>query len=258
MTNEDGRSHLDGIIDGVVQDLMQKDARGDLTARVMRGLREPAPRPWFLGSPALAAASFAVIVLVAAAMLLLRQPERSSVPSIEVASGLPADLPSSAPAPSAPAVPLPAGTDRAARVRPAAPAATPSSESIFGPRRGEVGAASVRASTAIWVELTLVETSPSGEVRRQPVTLVLRRDAQPGTAISRAEGSFQLAVVPEFVPNGVNLVVDLQSPLSRKFTAPVRPAEVERSQIFESVDPQSGRRTVIEARARFLNPDAQR
>lgn len=258
MTNEDGRSRLDGIIDGVVQDLMRKDARGDLTARVMRGLREPAPRRWFTGAPALAAASFAVIVLVAAAALLLRQPAHHSVPSIEVASGLPAELPSSVPAPRAPEVPLPPVTDRAARARPAAPAAAPSAESIFGPRRGAVGAASVRSAAAIWIELTLVETSAAGDVRRQPVTLVLRRDAQPGTPLSRAEGVFRLAVVPEFVPDGVNLVVDLQSPLSRKFTAAVRPAEVERSQIFEAVDPQTGRRTVIEARARFLDPDAQR
>jgi hypothetical protein len=257
MTNEDGRSRLDGIIDGVVQDLMQKDARGDFTARVMRSLDEPAPHRWFLNAPAMAAASFAVIVVVATMLMALRQPASHNLPSIEVASGLPAELPSSAPAPRAPEAPLATGMDKT-RVRPVAPAGAPSAEAIFGPRRGAVGAASVRASTAIWVELTLVETFPSGDVRRQPVTLVLRRDAQPGTAIARAEGVFQLAVVPEFVPDGVNLVVDLQSPLSRKFTAAVRPAEGERSQIFEAVDPQSGRRTVIEARARFLNPDAQR
>lgn len=257
MHNEHERSRLDGVIDAVVHDMMQSDARAGFTARVLRALDEPAPRPWFVRAPALAAASFAVLVVVAAVMLLGRQPAAPDVPSIQVASGVPAALPVAIPAPQAPAIPA-AGGARTADVPRSTPPAAPTSESIFGPRSAAVAAASVPATNVIWVELTLIESSPSGEQRRQPVTIVLRRDARPGTPISRAEGAFQLTVVPEFVPDGVNLAVELQSPVSRKFTAALRPGEVERSQVFETVDSSSGRRTVIEARARFLGPDAQR
>ncbi len=258
MTNDHERSRLDGIIDAAVHDMMQTEGRGDLTARVMRTIGEPVRRPWFTGVPALAVASFAVIVLVAAVMMFVRQPASHMVPSIEVASGLPAEVLSGVPAPRAPEIPLAEGPQTVPGVRAVTPPTAPSAESIFGPRRGQVGAASVTPEAVLWLELTLIETMPSGEPRRQPVTMVLRQDAQPGTAVSRAEGVFQVAVVPEFVQGAVNLRVDVGTPVRRQFTATIRPGERERSHIFEDVDPQSGRRTVIEARGRFLRPDAQR
>ena len=258
MTNDHERSRLDGIIDAAVHDMMQTEGRGDLTARVMRTIGEPVRRPWFTAVPALAVASFAVVVLVAAVMILVRQPAPHMVPSIEVASGLPAELLSGVPAPRAPEIPLAAGPEMVSGARSVTPPAAPSAESIFGPRRGQVSAASVTPEAVFWLELTLIETSSSGQPRRQPVTMVLRRDAQPGAAVSRAEGVFQVAVVPEFVAGGVNLRVDVSTPVRRQFTATIRRGERERSQIFEEVDPQSGRRMVIEARGRFLGPDAQR
>lgn len=258
MTNDHERSRLDGIIDTVVHDLMQTDSRGDLRARVMRALDEPVRTRWFVSAPGLALASFAVIVLVAAAMVLVRQPAPQAVPSIEVASGLPADILSPIPAPRAPEVPVAASPERAIAVRPVAPPAVASGDSIFGPRSAQARAAGVRPEGVVWLELTLIETSASGEPRRQPVTMVLRRDARPGVAVSRQEGAFEIGVVPAFVPGGVSVTVELRAPIRRQFTATLRPGERERSQIFEDVDPQSGRRTVIEARARFLDPDAQR
>lgn len=257
MTNDHERSRLDGIIDAAVHDMMHTESRGDLTARVMRALDAPARPRWFVSVPALAVASFAVIVLVAAIMVLVREPAPQSLPSIEIASGVPADLPSPAPG-GVPEIPVPAGPERTAAVRPAAPRPVATPESIFGPRGGQVTAASVLTQSVVWVELMLIETFPSGESRRQPVTMVLRQDGQPGAAVSRAEGTFEVAVVPAFVPGGVDLTVELSTPIRRQFTATVRPGEREHSQIFEDVDPASGRRTVIEARARFLRPDAQR
>ena len=121
MTNQDGRPHLDGIIDAVVHDMMQTDSRGDLAGRVRRALHEPARRRWFVGAPALAAASFAVVVLVASVMLLVRQPDAPAIPSIEVASGVPSTLEWTV---QEPRIPPPTGPARGTRsASPAAVAA---------------------------------------------------------------------------------------------------------------------------------------
>ena len=118
MTNDHERSRLDGIIDAVVHDMMQADPRADLGGRVRRALDEPARRPWFVSAPALAAASFAVVILVAAVMILVDGGHTPAVPSIEVASGMPANVGSPVQAPrltEMPATGLLMGTPAAIR-----------------------------------------------------------------------------------------------------------------------------------------------
>lgn len=257
MTNDHERSRLDGIIDAVVHDLMQTDGRGDLAAPVRARLDQPDRRAWFTSAPALATACLAVLVLAVTVLMLVR-PAVYDVPRIDVASGLPASIEWPRNAPRASEIPAPPPSERAADAPPAS-ADVPSSESIFGPRRGQVGAASLPPAGAVWLELTLVETPVSGEPRRHAVTMVFSRDAvESRAAESRAEGSFQISVVPEAVSSGVKLSVHLRAPFRRQFTATVRPTALEGIRIFEEVDPGSGLRTTIEARARFLKPEPQR
>jgi hypothetical protein len=253
MTNDHERSRLDGIIDAVVHDMMQADPRGDLAGRVRRALDEPARRPWFVSAPALAAASFAVVILVAAVMILLDRGATPAVPSIEVASGMPANVGSPVQAPRLTGMPA-AGSARPAR--PAQAPAVASSESIFGPRRDQVGAASVRPAS-VWLQLTLVETSVDGTSRRHPVTLVLPGDAsQAGRPQTAGEGSFRAAVTHGIVAGVLQIKVEMSAPLQRQFTATLQPGE--RTRVFEELDPRSGARTAIEALARVPKAGTQR
>jgi hypothetical protein len=247
MTNEQDRSHLDTVIDGVVRDMMQVDARGDLAGRVLRAIDAPARRPWFFGAPALAAASLAMVVLVAV-MLLVRGADPVAVPSIEVAAGPPVLV-------TTPAVPQAADLPRPVPRTPASvpPAAT--AESIFGPQRGQVGAANLRAMPQVRLALVLSDRTRDGEPRTQTLTMMLA-NGEKGAGRAGAPGGPQLNVsaTPEILASGaIRLTVAVLTPVQRQLTVTVVPGTS--TQLLEVVDAESGRRVTIDATATLLTSE---
>src|SRR5687768_12680344 len=208
MTNEQDRSRLDAVIDDVVRNMMQVDARSDLAGRVLGAIDAPPHRPWFFGAPALAAASFAVLVLAATAMLVFGGADPVAVPSIEVAVGPPPGL-----ATTTPAAPHAAQLPRV----PAAPSsvAAATTESIFGPQRGQVGAANVRATPQVRLALVLSDRARDGQPLTQTLTMILtdgeRRDGRVGTG---GEPQLNVSATPEILTSGaIKLTVAVLAPV---------------------------------------------
>lgn len=245
MTDAHDRSHLDAVIDDVVRDMMQRDARGDFAARVLRSIEEPPRRAWYLGAPAFAAAAVAV-VLLAATMLFVDTHEPAAVPSIQVVAGPAAALETAAPAPRA-AEPPPAAT--------APPAAAATAESIFGPRRGQVGAASLRAVPQVHLALVLSESLGTAQPRTQTLTMVLssgeNRDGRAGAA---GQPQLSVSATPEVLASGaIRVRVDVRAPVQQQVTVTLVPGAS--TQLLESVDQASGRRITIGATATLLKPE---
>ena len=247
MTNEQDRTQLDAVIDDVVRDMMQAEARSDLAGRVLRSIEEAPRRGWLFGAPAFAAAAVAVIAVLATAMMFTPGDEAVAVPSIQVVAGVPGSLETVAPASLAAELPRPAAAPAAA------PAAT--SESIFGARRGQVGAASLRALPQVRLALVLAEVDPEATPRTQTLTIVLsngqRREGHAGAA---GEPQLSVAAIPEVLPSGaIKLAVTVAAPVRRQLTVTLVPGAS--TQLLDAVDPVSGRRTTIDATATLVKLD---
>ena len=126
------RGRLDNAIDRAVRGMMQVDPRPGLRHRVAERLHRPARRSlWIV--PAFGTAALAVGIVAAA--LFMRSPQPQPALDHPVASVPSPVLPAPAPRRAAtPETPAPPGSARTAAAR---------AESIFGPRRDRVSAASV-------------------------------------------------------------------------------------------------------------------
>lgn len=244
MTNPQDRSPLDAVIDDVVSDMMQADARGNLTGRVLRSIEAPHHAgfsgAWFFGPPGLAAASVAVIVLVAAAMLLFPQPAPVAVPAIQVVAG-----PASA-LETAPAAPLVADLPGPLIPAPtASPAAT--SESIFGPGRGQVAAASVRPLPQVSLALVLSDGAREGQPLTQRLTMVLSNGERgEGRAGAAGEPQLRVSATPQLLASGaIRMRVAVLAPIARQLTVTLVPGRS--TELLEAIDQASGRRITIDA-----------
>ena len=243
MTNEQDHPHLDAVIDSVVRDMMQVDGRRDVAGRVLRAIEVPA-RPWFFGAPALAVASFAIVVFVAAVMLRVGGADPVAVPSIEVATGPPVLS-------TTPAVPQAADLPRPAPAAPSAPPAA-TAESIFGPQRGQVGAANLREMPQVRLALVLSDRARDGRPRKQTLTLMLANgERSEGRAGALGEPQLNVSATPEILTSGaIKLTVDVRAPVPRQLTVTVVPGTS--TQLLEVVDAESGRRVTIDATATLL------
>ena len=155
MTSYDKPGPLDGAIDRAVREMMVVDPRPGLRHRVAHAIKAP-PRRAYGFRFGLAALGLVMVALVSIMVWRPSNPARP-VPAPQVA----------ATAPAAPATPLAGSQAAEAPVPPALapvparprPRAMPTPESIFGPRRGQVAAASVpptraaSAADAFWLNV---------------------------------------------------------------------------------------------------------
>jgi hypothetical protein len=136
MSNFTRRSPLDDAIDEAVRDLMHVDPRPGLRARVLGRLQDRVWRRALFGAPAFAALA---LVAVFSTIVLWRGDEPA--PATAPPAGEVAAQPSAPPQPPPVAV---AGSPRAANAPQPRPSPR-SAEAIFGPRREQVSAASLRS-----------------------------------------------------------------------------------------------------------------
>jgi hypothetical protein len=152
MSSHEKWGSLDGAIDQAVREMMQVDARPGLRHRVARAISAPPHQPRRFGFGVVA---FAVALMVITSVLVLR-PSRPATPvhAPQVATTSPAAPVAPLAGPTAVDAPRRAPNFAAAPMRSQdRPAPTP--ESIFGPRRTRVAAASIPLIAA---EPTTVET----------------------------------------------------------------------------------------------------